>query len=74
MTPRRGSAAVAKAMPQSAKAALDRCMARLTHGLALARIARGGPEPEYAARYLLDALKAVRRDARALRSAARSAV
>jgi hypothetical protein len=43
----------------------------LDHGLTLARIARRGPEPGYAARYLLDALKVVRKSSTELRRLAR---
>jgi hypothetical protein len=78
-SPRRGSAAVARrsrqAMPESADAvrkALHRCISRLDHGLALARIAAEGAEPDAGAKYLVDALKILRPELRLLRRAARS--
>jgi hypothetical protein len=64
-----GSAAVAQAMPQSAvRGRVNHCLEHLRHTLDLARLAVAGPEPERAARYLLDTLKDLQPELRALRA------
>jgi hypothetical protein len=74
MSPRRqGSAAAARsATPRSAvRTTALRCAARLEHGIALARIIERS-DPAFAARYLVDAVSAIRADLRVLRRASRS--
>lgn len=64
-----GSAAVAEATPQSAaRGCVLRCIEHLGHSLDLAREAAQGPEPEIAARYILDTLADLRPELRTLRA------
>ena len=74
MHSKRGSAAVARrAMPKSAVvASVHRCIQILEDGVMLARTAAAGPEPEYAARHLLVAVKKAHSELRLLRPAIRS--
>lgn len=69
-----GSAAVAKivATPKSAvRSCVVRCIEHLDHTLELARVAASGPEPERAARYIVDTLDDLSADLRLLRAALR---
>jgi hypothetical protein len=63
-----GSAAAASATPQSAaRGSVLRCIEHLSHALDLAQLAVQGPEPEIAARYILDTLDDLQPELSALR-------
>jgi hypothetical protein len=76
MRPSLGSAAVASnvvAMPKSAvRGCVLRCIEHLSHALELARIAAESPEPERAARYIIDTVGDLTADLRSLRAALRA--
>jgi hypothetical protein len=66
---RRGSAASARALPQSAvRSTVLACIDHLEHVLRLARIAAGGAEPEHGAAYLLGGISDLRAELRSLRA------
>jgi hypothetical protein len=69
MSTRHGSAAAAqKATPKSAVlTSLQQSVDRLEHGVALAKIAARGAEPEQAVAYLLTAMRVAQRRLRALK-------
>lgn len=61
-------------MPQSAvRGALQHCISRLRHSVALAEIAVDGPEPETAALYIVETIDDLSADLRVLRAALRVA-
>lgn len=66
-SPRQGSAAALLGAPKSAVVtSVEQSIERLEHGIALARIAARGPEPEQAVKYLLTALQVARRHLRSV--------
>lgn len=73
-TQRHGSAAVVvQAMPKSAvRSSVRNCIEHLEHTLELARIAVESPEPERAARYLVDTVDDLSADLRLLRATLRA--
>lgn len=76
MTRPHGSAAVADvfAMPQSAeRGALQSCISRLRHSVALAELAVDGAEPATAALYIIETLDDLSTDIRLVRAALRRA-